>query len=246
MPTITDIAVCIRRWDFSETSQTVSLFTRDQGILRGIAKGAKREKGNFSGGVDVLTLGQVVAIVKPGRDLATLTHWDLRNMYRAVRRNLRANRAALYMADLVHHMFNEGDAHPVLFDALTETLEQLGEHDRIDGLLLRFQWVMLREAGYQPEVERDAETGQPLTDIPAVVAFSPTAGGIVADRGTGDQWRVRRETLELLRSISNESDVSGVADDVVDRANRLLAVYVRTLIGNEPPTLRWMFPDLKG
>ncbi|MCH7602254.1 MAG: recombination protein O N-terminal domain-containing protein, partial [Planctomycetes bacterium] len=62
MPTISDYAICIRRWDFSETSQTVSLFTRESGIIRGLAKGAKREKGNFSGGFDLLTLGQVVAI----------------------------------------------------------------------------------------------------------------------------------------------------------------------------------------
>ncbi|MCZ6836092.1 MAG: recombination protein O N-terminal domain-containing protein, partial [Planctomycetota bacterium] len=73
MPTISDSAVCIRRWDFSETSQTVSLFTHTHGIIRGLAKGAKREKGAFSGGFDVLTQGHLVAIVKPGRDLATLT-----------------------------------------------------------------------------------------------------------------------------------------------------------------------------
>src|SRR5690606_40070296 len=83
MPTITDNAVCIRRWDFSETSQTVSLFTREHGILRGIAKGAKREKGNFSGGLDILTRGEVVAILKPGRELATLTAWQLQEIYPA-------------------------------------------------------------------------------------------------------------------------------------------------------------------
>ena len=49
MHTLKDTAICIRRWDFSETSQTVSLLTREHGILRGLAKGAKREKGTFSG-----------------------------------------------------------------------------------------------------------------------------------------------------------------------------------------------------
>ena len=64
MPTITDNAVCIRRWDYAETSQTVSLFLREHGIIRGIAKGAKREKGAFSGGIDLLTRGQVVAMFR--------------------------------------------------------------------------------------------------------------------------------------------------------------------------------------
>ncbi|MHC4990131.1 MAG: DNA repair protein RecO, partial [Planctomycetota bacterium] len=69
MPTIQDQAVCIRHWDFSETSQTVSLLSREHGVIRGLAKGAKREKGTFSGGIDLLTVGEVVAITKRGREL---------------------------------------------------------------------------------------------------------------------------------------------------------------------------------
>ena len=72
MPIIADTAICIRCWDFSETSQTVSLFTREHGVVRGLAKGAKREKGGFSGGLDVLTRGEMIASVKPGRDLAAI------------------------------------------------------------------------------------------------------------------------------------------------------------------------------
>ena len=67
MPTVTDMAICLRRWDYSETSQTVRLFARDYGTVRGIVKGAKQPKGTFAGGIDLLTCGQLVAIVKPGR-----------------------------------------------------------------------------------------------------------------------------------------------------------------------------------
>ena len=125
MPTISDYAICIRRWDFSETSQTVSLFTRESGIIRGLAKGAKREKGKFSGGFDLLTLGQVVAIVKPGRDLATLTEWDLQETNRHLRANLKVNKTALYIADLIHHMLTDHDPHQALFDQLRGTLDQM-------------------------------------------------------------------------------------------------------------------------
>src|SRR4051812_28677764 len=116
MPTITDNAVVIRRWDFSETSQTVSLFTREHGVIRGLAKGAKREQGSFSGGMDLLTRGEIVAIIKSGKDLATLTAWHLQDMFRPLRQNLQANRIALYMADLVHHMIIDHDPHPRVYD----------------------------------------------------------------------------------------------------------------------------------
>lgn len=246
MPTISDTAVCIRRWDFSETSQTVSLLTREHGIIRGLAKGAKREKGAFSGGLDVLTRGQVVAIVKPGRELATLTEWHLEETYRVVRQRLDANRAALYMVDLVHHMLTTEDPHPLVFDALVEALGGLGDPARVGMALLLFQWRVLEEAGYRPELDRDAETGRPLPEQEDVLAFSPRAGGFVAAPAASDHWRVRRTTRDLLRAVASASSTSGAEAAVVRRANRLLAVYSRELIGSEPATMRWAFSDRPG
>jgi DNA repair protein RecO (recombination protein O) len=246
VPTITDNAVCIRRWDFSETSQTVSLFTREHGIIRGLAKGAKREKGPFSGGLDVLTRGQVVAIIKPGRDLATITAWHMQDMFRAVRASLAANRAALYMADLVHHMLVEHDPHPRMYDALVAELDALSDEQAIDHALLRFQWMLLIETGYQPELLRDARTGGALPDDAPALAFSPAAGGLVADSTpiAGPSWRVRRETIDLLRRLNGAEAVPPADAQTIPRANRLLAVYFRELIGSEPPAMRWAFADL--
>ena len=68
MPAIRDEALCIRHWDWSETSQTVSLFTRTHGLVRGLAKGSRREKSNFSGGIELLTRGQALFILKPAAD----------------------------------------------------------------------------------------------------------------------------------------------------------------------------------
>jgi DNA repair protein RecO (recombination protein O) len=247
MPHITDQAICIRHWDFSETSQTVSLFTREHGVIRGLAKGAKREKGDFSGGIDVLTRGQIVAIVKPGRDLATLTQWSLQEMYRVIRTDLRANRAAIYMADLIHHMVREADAHPLLFDALCQALDNLAQPDRVDTALLQLQWAVLAEAGYKPELHKDANTGQ-LLSTGATFAFSASAGGLVADNGEADRWRVRAETVDMLRAIErNEHELPNepTTQKVISRANRLLASYIRDILGSEPPAMRWAFSDLR-
>ena len=85
-----DQALCIRQWDFSETSQTVSLFGRTLGCLRGLAKGSRRERGSFSGGIDVLTRGEVGVILKRDRELATLTEWDTQETFPRLREDLTA------------------------------------------------------------------------------------------------------------------------------------------------------------
>jgi DNA repair protein RecO (recombination protein O) len=269
MATIKDTAICVRHWDFSETSQTVGLFAREHGMIRGLAKGSKREKGEFSGGIDVLSRGEVVAILKPGRDLATLTRWSLEEIFPAVRTNLAANRAAIYMADLVYHMLTEGDPHPELFDAFVSALRELERPDQIDLTMLHFQWRMLRETGYQPQLDHDAMTQQPLPEHGETVAFSSAAGGVVTDKGERGRWRVRRDTIDLLRAIEqgirhwsfgnrqsgeapNESPnaecrlpiAESHSPNAVNRANRLLAAHFRELIGSEPSSMRWAFSDL--
>jgi DNA repair protein RecO (recombination protein O) len=244
VPTIKDLAICIRRWDFSETSQTVSLFTREHGLIRGLAKGAKRHKGSFSGGLDILARGQVVAIIKPGRDLATLTQWNLERSYSILRRSLDANRAGWYMADLVHHLMSGHDPHEPVYDSLVSALEDMSDGVPAGLALLRFQWVLLRETGYQPRLDVDVETGAPLSAAPTL-AFSPSAGGIVADTGASDRWRVRAETIRLLHDIAGGCVGNAPPERSIDRANRLLAAYVREIIGLEPPAMRFAFGDLR-
>ena len=66
MAILHDTAICLRCWDFSETSQTVSLLTREPGIIRGLAKGSRRDKGCFSGGFDPVHIGHVRMILAAG------------------------------------------------------------------------------------------------------------------------------------------------------------------------------------
>ncbi len=254
MPTIIDEAVCVRHWDWSETSQTVSLLTREHGMLRGIAKGSKRERGRFSGGIDLLTRGQIVAIVKPGRELSTLTDWDLHQTFRALRDRIEANRAAFYMAELVCRMVSDADPHPRVFDAFTGALGTLGGPMSIPRSLAAFQWILLDECGFRPRLRLAHHATE--SEVP-VVSFDPRAGGVVAGRPNGS-WAVRRSTLAFLEQLDPDADngteveateppEGSAASDVADserRAARLLAAVIRDLLGTEPITLRAVFGEL--
>lgn len=258
---ISDNAICLRRWDFSETSQTVALLTREHGLIRGLAKGAKRPKSRFSGGFDLLTRGQVLAIIKKSSELALLTEWHLEQVYRTPRRVLHANRIGLFMADLVLHFLDEHDPHPRTFDALATALdgvEAAGTNEasmvECSAWLLRFHLTLLRDVGYQPQLHTNARTGKAMEEQAAIFGFSPTAGGIVVDDGQEGVWRVRARTIELLRHADALRDDSGAAAlnalhtthaaEDFDRANRLLAAYARELLGRQLPSFAWIFPDL--
>ena len=234
MPVRHDEAVCIRHWDFSETSQTVGLYSRGAGLMRAIAKGARRPRGAFGGGIDLLTRGEFGAIVSQGSELASMVEWTLLETFPHLRMSIDANRIAYYAADMVGRMSVLHDPHPELYDALVLLLREAGSGA---PALLRFQWVLLSESGWQPRLDAH---GAPAD---GVVAFDPRSGGTVPGSPEGS-WRVRITTIEAIRSVAEGRPLPADAAAPLDRANRLLAAYLRDMLGAEPDTMRMLFGTL--
>src|SRR5215467_3999373 len=70
-------ALVLRTYPFHEADLLVTLFTRSEGKVRGVAKSAKRSKRRFGGALEPLT--HVVAHwqEKSGQDLARLDSFDI-------------------------------------------------------------------------------------------------------------------------------------------------------------------------
>lgn len=231
MASVFDLGVCVRVWDWSETSQTVAVLTREHGLVRGVAKGSKREKGGFSGGFEIATRGQVGLQIKRGDQLSLLTSWDLNQIYPVVRSTSSGFGAAMTLLEVAQSCVQPLDPHPGLFDGLCTALEGLsGTREGDVARVAEFLWRALDDTGHRPELEHDVNSGEALAEA-ATYAFSARLGGLVADVGLQDAWRVRKETVETLRGLSAGS-VGGAGNE---RAARLLAAYLRELIGREMP-----------
>jgi DNA repair protein RecO (recombination protein O) len=254
MATVKDSAVCLRLMDWSETSQIVVLMTEQHGKVSAVAKGAKRQQpstlAKFSGGVELLSAGEAVFITKRGSELANLIEWDLHDAHWHLRKNFRAYNLAMYAADLVHHLVQDHDAHPGVYAALRGFLKELGsaKPQAADGkaeALLRFQWALVDELGYRPVLDRDVQTGAPLDEAAETLGFSAVQGGVVADTGASDRWRVRRGTVEVLRQVAEGNTAQGPSlnGEAVERANKLLCAYFRAILDQQLPTMAYVLGD---
>lgn len=239
----------LRATEWSESSQIVSLFTRSHGKIRGLAKGAKRLSPSsvqrFTGGFDLLTIGRVTATTRPSTDLAAITEWDVADTLPHLRRSLVAQRIGCVAASYVEAMTADEDAHPALYEALLALLDSLRE-ERSDDVaespaLLRFQWALLTEVGYQPELKTDILSGDELGDANRYT-FDPAGGGFSVER-QDERWRVRRETRELLLDIAAGDRVAATNAATVARANRLLTSYLREILGREANTMQLVLRD---
>ncbi len=178
---MTDRAICVRTFDYSETSQILWLFTRDHGLMHVIAKGARRTTkagaSNFDGGIDLLDEGACVFTDRIEKDLNTLTAWKLLDGHQPLRRSQRSLYLALYLAEIIGNVFEARDPHENVFDRFAATLKLL-ETASLEEAALALVLDLLDESGFLPSLEMCVNCGMPMAGE-RVAYFSPSRGGVI-------------------------------------------------------------------
>src|SRR5438309_11363236 len=119
-------ALVLRTTDWSETSRIATLWTRELGKVRVLAKGGRRLKSNFESSLDLLTVCSIVLIRKSSGSLDLLTEAQVVRRFTRLQSDLGALYAAYYVAELLADWTEENDPHPALFDEALDTLDELG------------------------------------------------------------------------------------------------------------------------
>ena len=70
-------AIVLRSWPFGEADLLLSIFTREQGIIRGIARHAMRSRKRFGGALEPLTEVRATWTERPRQDLVRMDHLDI-------------------------------------------------------------------------------------------------------------------------------------------------------------------------
>lgn len=178
-------AFVLHHYDWSETSLVLDLFTREQGRLAVVAKGAKRPYSQLRA---VLLPFQriLVSLSKPLKreDEAVAEVVTLRGAEWAGGTTLPAGAAlfsAYYLNELLLKFLARQDPHPALFDAYAATLPQLqaGEDGALAQAALRaFELRLLAEVGLLPDLSVATTTQKPL-EAERLYMISPEAGVIL-------------------------------------------------------------------
>jgi DNA repair protein RecO (recombination protein O) len=167
----------IRFTDYSETSRIVTLYTRELGKVRGLAKGGRRLKSNFESALDLLTVCSIVLLRKPSRGLDLITEARVVERFAGLAKHLEALYGSYYLAELLNEFTQEDDPHPALFDAALESLRRLKTGQDMAEEVLRFETQLLRETGFAPILQECAYCHRALPQ--EGLRFDPNAGGIL-------------------------------------------------------------------
>jgi DNA repair protein RecO (recombination protein O) len=240
-------ALVLRTTDWSETSRIATLWTREFGKVRALAKGGRRLRSNFESALDLLTVCSIVFLRKSSGGLDLLTEAQVVQRFPRLRTDLAALYAAYYIAELLSDWTEDYDPHPRLFDAALESLQALGTSaggPPTTGLRLgRFEMVLLQELGHSPALEVCALCAGPITEPPR--AFSAAAGGALCppcQPKQRDRAPLSRDAWLLLRAQSASGDAWQHPWSPAARAEvrQLLGHYVTYWMGRRPRLLPYL------
>jgi DNA repair protein RecO (recombination protein O) len=239
-------ALVVRTSDWSETSRIATLFTREFGKVRVLAKGGRRLNSNFDVALDLLTLCSIVLLRKnSGLDLLTEARADER--FPGLRSNLPALYAGYYIAELLGDGTQEHDPHPVLFDIGLGTLRNLQKTgSEVTALTMRFELAWLNELGYRPRLDACAICASTQwMDTVARLAVSPSIGGLICptcEPQQRDRQSISRAAAARLRELGETEDSPGLAIAPLLQAElrHVLGQFVSFVLGRRPRLLKYL------
>jgi DNA repair protein RecO (recombination protein O) len=154
-------AYVLHRYDWSETSLILEVFTRHHGRVALVAKGAKRPTSSFR---PVLLPLQPLSLAFGGEgDIRTLKSAEWVGGH--VMPTGEALISGYYLNELLMRLTARDDPHPALFEVYAATVRLLasGDPDALQWALRAFELLLLKEMGLLPALNLQTLTLQPLS-----------------------------------------------------------------------------------
>jgi DNA repair protein RecO (recombination protein O) len=244
MATVKATALVLRTTDWSESSRICTLWTREFGKVRALAKGGRRLKSAFESALDLLTVCSIVLLRKTSGGLDLLTEAQVVQRFSRLASDLPALYSGYYIAELLADWTEENDPHPNLFEEALATLSVLGQTEFPTGpRLARFEMVLLRELGYSPTLGNCAVCAAPVDG--QHLGFSPAAGGVVCaacQSKARDRRPLTTAAWNALGQLAQPGDAWRRLTDGQVRAEvrQVLNHYVTYLMGRRPRLLPYL------
>ena len=191
---------------FGEADRLVTILTREFGLIRAIAPGARKHKSSLGGRSGMFVVNEL--LIAQGRSLDKITQAETIKTYPGLSKDLGKLAASQYLAEIVLCQALSEQPQEELYELLNEHLGRLEaipttEVKSIFAHLAHAVFHLLANSGLTPQVQVCCLTGHPLTpdflDPKPQVGFSVSAGGIISlqalerlrkegEKGRGEEW----------------------------------------------------------
>ncbi len=174
-------AINIKTYPLGEYDNIVVMFSRQYGLIKGVAKGVKRPKSKLGARMQMLVANKIM--LKNGRNFDTICEAQALNTFNKLRTNLDKLTYSMYLTEIINVMCTDSDED-------TQNNERIYElfYNVLDGIAnslnkteiflntIRFQLKFMTQIGYGAEFETCLKCGCKIKDS---AYFSVLSGGVV-------------------------------------------------------------------
>jgi len=178
---VTD-AIVLHQIDYLESSRILRLATREAGVQSVVARGARSSRKRFGSALDLFAEGQAQWQTRPGRDLHTLTSFDVTRVRPALATDLGRFTAANALTECVLRVVHD-EAASAVYSGILAGLDAIAESTPVDtvSVALGALWRLVSDVGFTPVLDRCAECHTSIS-ANADATFSHLAGGTLCEQ----------------------------------------------------------------
>jgi DNA repair protein RecO (recombination protein O) len=204
-------ALVLRVWPFQEADLLVSLFTREAGRVRGVARHALRSRRRFGGALEPMTHVRATYAERPRQELVRLDAFEILSSPLSRPIDYERTAALQLVAEILEEAMPDGAPDDAIFRLALAVLDELTV-GRVFMPITYFTLWMTRLMGWMPDLGHCAACGLDLRS--KAVWYSPTHDGVTChdDRRPGS-LPLSAESVRLAARIFHDRVKDLAAED---------------------------------
>ena len=200
MAIVTSEGIVLKTHALGDTSRIVTAYTRDHGLRKFVAKGARKLPSRFGFALEPLSRSRFVFYLKADRDLHLLSQAEVLDPLGSRLGDLVRFAHAQAAIEIVDRLVWGEEEHARLYELLKQALHgcAVAPLGALAAVTLAFQLQLAGELGYRPRLDKCAVDGRPVSQRRA---FSPSRGGLLCDACAAREGGVVILSADALASL---------------------------------------------
>jgi DNA repair protein RecO (recombination protein O) len=158
-------SIVLRSLDIGEQDKIIVFFSKDAGIFKGVAKGARKFGNRFGSSLEPMSHVHVFYYEKENRELVTVSNCDLVESFFDTQNNLDTAFTLSYFAELIEEFFPLRSKDDTLFRLLLLTLQSLKSGADLDFTSAYYEAWFLKLSGILPDFKKCKKCREAISSV---------------------------------------------------------------------------------
>lgn len=240
MSTVKTKGLILKQSDFGEANRILTIFTKEYGIIKAVAYGAKSIRNKNSASTQVMTYADFI-LLKTNKDMMSIQSSEIIDSFFGVKEDITKLSLCVYFADLIYSLLNMNSPDDEMLSLVLNSVYALSYKDiDVEKMRAVFELKAMALGGYMPNMSGCVK----CSDTENISGFSPKSGGIVCKNcsKTGDipiNAEVYHTVLYILSSDVKKMLSFNASEEVMKQVSDISERYVDAFSDNKFKSLEY-------